>query len=128
MASSDRSVSDVLQDIIRNIQDIVRSEVRLAKTEVREEVTKAKSAGLLLSIGALSGIFGLFFLLFAIVYGLSNIVPNWAAALIVAVALAICAGIMLRAGVKRFKQVHPAPDKTIESLKENVEWAKQQTK
>ena len=57
MAPTDRSVSDVLQDIIRNIQDIVRSEVRLAKTEVREEVSKARDAGVLFGLGALSATF-----------------------------------------------------------------------
>ena len=128
MAATDRSFSDVLQDILRNLQDIVRSEVRLAKTEVREEAVKAKSAGLLTGTGAVCGLFAVFFLLLAIVYALTRVVPDWAAALIVAVILSIAAGVIVTAGVKRFKQVHPTPDKTIESLKENVEWAKQQTK
>jgi Putative Actinobacterial Holin-X, holin superfamily III len=124
MATTNRSVSDVLQDIIRNIQDIVRSEVRLAKTEVREEVFKARHASVLIGAGALSGTFSAFFLLFSIVYALSRVVPDWAAALIVGVALAIATGALLSKGAERFKHVHPAPDKTIESLKENVEWAK----
>ena len=47
MAAGDRSLSDVLQDIIRNVQEIVRSEVRLAKTEIREEAAKARSSMLL---------------------------------------------------------------------------------
>jgi hypothetical protein len=42
MAAGDRSLSDVLQDIIRNVQEIVRSEVRLAKTEIREEAAKGE--------------------------------------------------------------------------------------
>jgi len=128
MATTDRSVSDVLQDIIRNIQDIVRSEVRLAKTEVREEVSKARDASVLIGVGALSGMFSAFFLLFSIMYALSKVVPDWAAALIVAVALAIVTGVLLSKGAERFRHVHPAPDKTIESLKENVEWAKQHAK
>jgi len=128
MATTDRSVADVLQDIIRNIQDIVRSEVRLAKTEVREEVSKARDASVLIGVGALSGIFSVFFLLFSIVYALSRVMPDWAAALIVAVALAIAAAVLLSTGAERFKHVQPAPDKTIESLKENVEWAKRQVK
>jgi len=128
MAPTGRSVSDVLQDIIWNIQDIVRSEVRLAKTEVREEVSKARDASVLIGVGALSGTFSAFFLLFSIVYALSRVVPDWAAALIVAVAMAIATGVLLSKGAERFKHVHPAPDKTIESLKENVEWAKRQAK
>jgi uncharacterized membrane protein YqjE len=128
MPSNERSVSDVLQDIVGNIQDIVRSEVRMAKTEVREEIAKATTSAWLVGIGALSGFFGAFFLLLAIVYALSTLVPNWAAALIVTVALSIAASAMLSVGVRRFKQVHPTPDRTIESVKENVEWAKQQGK
>ena len=128
MPSNDRSVSDVLQDIVGNIQDIIRSEVRLAKTEVRQEAVKAKSASLLLGVGAVTGIFGTFFLLLTIVYALSNVVPNWAAALIVAIALAVIATVMVSMGLNQFKLVHPTPDKTIENLKENVEWAKRQVK
>ena len=56
MTSAERTISTVLQDIIANVQDIVRSEVRLAKTEVQEELGKARSAGLLLGIGAVAAI------------------------------------------------------------------------
>ena len=124
----ERSVSEVLQDIVRNIQDIIRAEVRLAKSEVREEVVKAKAAGLYLGVATLSAVFAVLFLLFAIVYALAHVVPDWAAALIVAVALGIIAIVTMRLGVSRLQQVDPTPEKTIDSLKENVQWAKQQTK
>jgi cytochrome c biogenesis protein CcdA len=127
MSAGDRSISVVLQDIVRNIQDIVRSEVRLAKTELREEVTKARSASVLVAIGILAGILSVFFLLLTAVYALTLVVPNWAAALIVATGIATIAGVALGTGLKQFKTVHAAP-KTVASLKENVEWSKQQTK
>jgi uncharacterized membrane protein YqjE len=127
MPAVERSFSDVLQDIVHNLQDIIRSEVRLAKMELREDLSKTRAAALLLGIGALSGVFGIFFVLLAIVHALSYVVPDWAAALIVAFALALGAAVAVSRGVKRFKQVNAAP-KTIESLKENVEWAKQQIK
>ena len=47
MGLADRSVSDILQNIVRNMQEIVRSEVRLAKSEVREEAGRIKSTALL---------------------------------------------------------------------------------
>ena len=128
MATNDRPLSTVLQDIIQNIQDIVRSEVRLAKSEIRDELSKAKAAGLLLGTGALCGTFAMLFLLFTIVYALAMVMPQWAAALIVAVALALSAWVILNAGLNRLREVHPTPEKTIRSLKEDVEWAKQQTK
>jgi hypothetical protein len=54
--------------------------------------------------------------------------PSWAAALIVGTALAVVAGMTLAAGLKRFKQIHPTPERTVETIKEKVEWAKQHTK
>jgi uncharacterized membrane protein YqjE len=128
MAAGDRSLSGVLQDIIRNVQEIVRSEVHLAKTEILEEAAKAKSSTLLLGAGAVTAIFAMLFFLLMIVYTLALVVPSWAAALIVGAVLAMAASVMLRAGVSRFKQIHPTPERTVETIKENVEWAKQHTK
>ena len=128
MAAGDRSLSGVFQDIIRNVQEIVRSEVRLAKTEILEEAAKAKSSTLLLGAGAVTAMFAIFFLLLMIVYALALVVPRWTAALIVGAALAVVANVMLTAGVRRFKQIHPTPERTVETIKENVEWAKQHTK
>jgi uncharacterized membrane protein YqjE len=127
MISGERTISTVLQDTLANVQDIVRAEVRLAKTELREELAKAQSAGLLLGIGAVAAIFSILFLLLASLYAMSRVLPQWAAALIVAIVVAVVAGVTLAAGIRRFKTVEAAP-KTAASLKENVTWAKQATK
>ena len=128
MPVEQRSLSDILQDAIRNIQEIVRSEVRLAKTEIREEVVKAKSSALLLGAGTVTAMFSVLMILFAAVYALSLVLQTWAAALIVGSALAIVAALMVTTGRARLKQIHPTPDHTIESIKENVEWVKQRAK
>ena len=128
MQAADRSFSDVFQDILHNVQDIVRSEVRLAKTEIQEEIGEAKSSAVLLGGGSLTAIFALLFFLLTVVYALALVMPSWAAALIVGGALAVVATLMLTAGLRRFKQIRPTPQRTVESIKENVEWAKQQVK
>ena len=128
MAPGDRSISDVLQDIIRNVQEIVRSEVRLAKTEIREELDKARSSALLLGAGAATAMFAVLFLLLTVVYALALVMPEWAAAMLVGAALAAVAIVLFAAGLKRFKQIHPTPARTVETIKENVEWARQHTK
>jgi uncharacterized membrane protein YqjE len=128
MALLDRSLTEVLQNIIRNVQEIVRSEVRLAKTEIIEEATKAKSAALFFSTGAVAAVFATLFLLLMILFALIRVMPDWAAALTVGGALAVAASILLSAGVKRFKEIHPTPERTVETIKENVEWAKQHSK
>jgi uncharacterized membrane protein YqjE len=109
MAAGDRSLSDVFQDIIRNVQEIVRSEVRLAKTEIQEEAVKAKAPTLLLGAGAVTAILAILFLLLMIVYALALVMPSWEAALIVGAVLAVVASVMLTAGRRRFKHIHPTP-------------------
>jgi hypothetical protein len=54
--------------------------------------------------------------------------PAWMAALIVGVVLLIVSGMLLMIGRTRLKQVSPKPEKTIETMKENIEWAKDQTR
>jgi uncharacterized membrane protein YqjE len=127
MVASIRSIPEILKDVLTNIQDIVRAEVRLAKAELGEELSKARTAGLLIGVGAVAAILSALFLLLACVYALSRVMPNWAAALIVAAAVGVAAAVTLGVGLKRFKTIQAAP-KTAASLQENVRWAKQQTK
>jgi hypothetical protein len=127
MAAGIRSIPEILQDVLTNIQDIVRAEVRLAKAELGDELNRARSGGLLIAVGALAAIFSALFLLLACMYLLGLVVPNWAAALIVAAAVGVAAAVTLGLGLKRFKTIQAAP-KTAASLKENVRWAKQLTK
>jgi uncharacterized membrane protein YqjE len=127
MAAGIRSIPEILQDVLTNIQDIVRDEVRLAKAELAEELNRARSGGLLIGVGAVAAIFSALFLLLACVYVLGLVMPNWAAALIVAAAVGVAAAVTLGLGLKRFKTIQAAP-KTAASLKENVRWAKQLTK
>jgi uncharacterized membrane protein YqjE len=127
MAASIRSIPEILKDVLTNIQDIVRAEVRLAKAELGEELSRARSGGLLIGVGAVAAIFSALFLLLACVYALSRVMPNWAAALIVAAAVGVAAAVTLSLGLKRFKTIEAAP-KTAASLKENVRWAKELTK
>jgi Putative Actinobacterial Holin-X, holin superfamily III len=127
MAAGIRSIPEILQDVLTNIQDIVRAEVRLAKAELVEELNAARSGGILVGVGAVAAIFSTLFLLLACVYALARIMPNWAAALIVATAVGVAAAVTLRLGLQRFKTIRAAP-KTAASLKENVRWAKELTK
>jgi uncharacterized membrane protein YqjE len=123
-----RSIADVLQDIIANVQGIIRSEVRLAKTEITEEATKAGRAAGLLAGGVVAALFTVWLLLLTILFALATVMPMWAAALLLFVLMAIAAAVLITAGKKRFTTVHAAPEKTIETMKENVEWVKSQTK
>ena len=126
--ATDRSVADVLQDILHNVQDILRSEVRLAKAEIRQEATQAATAALWMTIGVVGLLSAWMFLLWTAVYALTTVLPLWAATLVIAVAVACAGGTVLTAGLRRFTRMKPMPERTIESLQENLEWMKQPTK
>jgi uncharacterized membrane protein YqjE len=123
-----RSVPEVLQDIVRNLQEIIRSEFRLAKTEFKEEAAKAAKPAATFGVGLVFGFYGIGFLLLASVYGLSTVVAGWLAALLVGTILAIVAIALLSSSGKKLNRVNPTPDKTMRSLEENVQWAKHQIK
>ena len=127
MAVANRPISTVLNDIVGNVQEIVRSEVRLARIEFSEELGKARFAAMVFGAGVLMLIFSALFLLLAILLALSTMMPAWAAALTVAGGAGAIAALNIKVGIKRFKAIRAVP-RTAESLKENVEWARQLTR
>jgi uncharacterized membrane protein YqjE len=124
----ERSMADVLKDIIGNVQEIVRGEVRLAKTEAKAEAAKAFTSARLIFVGATLALFGTGYVLLAIVYALSLAIPAWAAAACVGIVLAVVAGSVISAGMNKWKLVHATPEKTVETIKENLQWMKNQAK
>ena len=123
-----RPVPEVLQDIVGNLQEIIRSEFLLAKTELKEEAKQAAKPAVTFGVGLIFGIYGMGFLLLAAVYTLALVMPVWLAALLVGTSLAIAALALMSSGGKKLKHINPTPDKTIQSLEENVQWAIHQIK
>jgi uncharacterized membrane protein YqjE len=119
-----RSVPEVLQDIVGNLQEIIRSEFRLAKTELKEEASRAAKPAATFGAGLVFGFYGIGFLLLASVYGLSMVMAGWLAALIVGAVLAVAAMGLISSSSKKLKGVNPTPNKTMRSIEENVQWAK----
>lgn len=123
-----RSVPEVLQDIVGNLQEIIRSEFRLAKTELKEEASRAAKPVVTFGVGLAFAFYGIGFLLLASVYGLSTVMAGWLAALVVGAILAVVAIALLSSSGKKLKSVNPIPNKTLQSLEENVQWAKHPVK
>ena len=124
--ATDRSAADLVRDIISNVQEMVRSEVKLAKAEFREETNKTLSGAKKMAIAAGAGLFALTFVLWSVALLLSRVVPDWVATLLVGIVLGAVAGVLYS---KARTEIHiPKPEKTIENVKENVEWMKNQTR
>jgi uncharacterized membrane protein YqjE len=128
LSTEDRSVKQILQDILTNMQEIVRNEVRLARTEISEEMSKALRAFAFLGSGLFLGIYALGFLLLSAVYALAAVLPDWLAPLLVGLLVAVVAAVLIMVGRNRLAAVRAKPEKTIQSVKEDVQWVKDQTK
>ncbi len=126
--TGDRSVADVLHDVVRNLQDIVRSEVRLAKAEIRQEATQAVSAGAWLAASVVAAVSAWMCLVWTAVYGLAIYMSIWVATLVVAVVMAAMAAGLLLTGLRKLRRIPSIPERTIETLKENLEWLRKSTK
>jgi hypothetical protein len=123
-----RSVYDVFQDFLLYLQEMVRSEIRLAKVEIRGEVKQAVSSGVWIAAGGVAATSAWIFLLWTLAYALATRMSIWAATLLVAVVMAAAAAALIMSGIRRAKRIRPIPERTVESVKENLEWMKQPTK
>jgi uncharacterized membrane protein YqjE len=123
-----RSVPEILEDIASNLAQMVQAEFRLAKIELKEGAEKVAGPGATLGAGMALAFYGLGFLLLAAEYALSLVMAGWLAALIVGGALTVAAGILISAGGTKLKRVNVTPGKTIRTLEEDMQWAKQQIK
>ncbi len=123
---SDQSVGELLKQLSEQTSTLVRQELDLAKAEL---VVKGKQAGIGAGMFGAAGVFGLYAvgaLTAAIVLVLSLAMKGWLAAVIVAAAYGAVAGILALVGKGRVQQaVPPTPERTVQTLKEDVELTKQ---
>lgn len=125
----DQNVSNIVSGIVADVQDLARKEVALAKQEIREELDLAKQAAIKLGIGIGVLAVGGLFLMVALALGIAALL-NWAAwtgFAIVGVVFAVVGYIMFSSAQKNVQQFRPVPQKTVDTMKENVEWIKDRT-
>ena len=123
----DRPIGELLKQLSEETTTLVRKELDLAKAEMTEKAKEAgKGAGMFGAAGIL-GFLALGALTAFFIMLLDGVVPNWAAALIVAAVYAAIAGVLALTGKKNVKEATPPkPEQTVETIKEDVQWAKTQ--
>ncbi len=125
---SEPSIAQLLGGIVEDAQLLVRREVDLAKQEVTNELNKVKQGATSLGIGAgLAAVSGIMLTLM-IVYLLHEVagLSLWLSYLIVGVVLGGVGAVLLMTGINRMKQVDPMPRETIETVKEDIAWIREQ--
>ena len=123
----ERSLGDLFSDLSRETTTLVRQEVQLAKAELTQSATEAaRGIGMLLAGGAVAYA-GLLFLLLAIVFGLIEAGWDaWLSALVVGVVVVAIGAVLVLRARESLKPANLAPQKTVETLKEDAAWAKEQ--
>lgn len=123
--SNGRRLPALLRSIAGDVSLLVRQQKDIARQEVREIVGgKARGGGMLVAAAVL-GLFVIGFLGMAGAEALDLVVPRWAGFLIVGGAFLLLALVMGLAG-RRALRARTTPEQTRQTLKEDVEWAKQQ--
>ena len=123
-----RSLGELFAALAGDTGTLVRQEIALATTEMTQKATRVgKDIGFLLAGGAVAYA-GFLAILAAIAIGLGQLgLPWWVATLLVGLIVAGIGGFLVMRGLSALRQETPLPQQTIETLKEDAEWAKAQT-
>jgi Putative Actinobacterial Holin-X, holin superfamily III len=123
----EQPMGELFKQLADDLSGLVRQELRLAQAEMTE---KGKRAGIGAGIFGGAGLIGVMAfgtLTACIVAALSKAMDVWLAALIVTVVYAAIAGLLALQGRERIQQATPpVPEQTVETVKEDVQWAKTQ--
>jgi uncharacterized membrane protein YqjE len=121
----ERPVGDLVKQLASQTSTLVRQEIDLAKAEMTEKATIAGKGAGLIGGAAVVGLLAAGALTACLILVLSEAMDAWLAALIVAVVMGAVAAVLGLAGRNKVRQATPAvPEQTVETVKEDVEWAK----
>jgi hypothetical protein len=113
---AESSVGDLLGNVTRDLSTLMRQELALAQAEVKQEVSKTAKGAAAMSGAGIAGYFVLLFLSIALWAGLSNLMDSGWSGLVVAVLWAVIGGVLFAVGRNKLRQVHPKPERTVDTL------------
>ena len=118
------SPGELASEVAKDMSTLVRQELALAKAELRQEARTAGTAFGAFGGAGFAGYFVLVFLSLAMMWALGSVMALGWAALIVAAVWAVVAGALALLGRSKLKAFNPKPERTIETVKEDVQWAR----
>jgi hypothetical protein len=127
-SKNDRSLGELFSELAQDTSTLVRQEMTLAKTEMSQKASRlGKDVGFLAAGGAVAYA-GLLAVLAGIIVLLGQIIPMWLSALLLGLVVAGVGYFLVRKGLEALKREDLAPRQTIETIKEDQQWAKDQTR
>jgi uncharacterized membrane protein len=123
----DRSLGELFGDLARDMGILVRQEVSLATTELTYKASSIAREMALLAVGGMVAYAGFLAIVAAIIIVLATAgLAWWLSALIVGVIVAAVGVVLVQRGLGALKRVDLAPRQTMQTLKEDTQWAKEQ--
>lgn len=122
----DESIGTLLKQLSEQTSTLVKQELELARAELTEKGKQAGVGAGLIGGGGLLAVFAFGALTAAIIALLATFLPTWVAALIVAVVYGAIAGVLALTGKNKVTDATPPAPQTVETLQEDVTWAKTQ--
>jgi hypothetical protein len=122
-----RSVGELFGQLSQDLALLVRQEAELAKTEVQAKMSRLTTDLVSLATGGIVALIGALALAAAVVLLLVDPIglAPWLAALLVGVVLGAIGYVMLQKGLRDLKGIDPTPRRTVESLKEDIQLARE---
>ena len=123
----ERGIGELVKDLASQTSTLVRQEIQLAQAEVTQKGKVAGKGAGLLAGAAVFGLLALGALTAGLIALLDKAMATWVAALIVMALWAIVALVLAKAGQKALKSATPPAPQTVETVKEDIQWAKNPT-
>jgi uncharacterized membrane protein YqjE len=124
----DRPIGDLVKDLSSQTSTLVRKEIELARAELQEKGKVAGKGAGLLAGAAVAGLLALGALTAGLIALLDKAMATWVAALIVMALWAIVALVLVKSGQKALQRATPPAPQTVETVKEDIQWAKNPTR
>jgi uncharacterized membrane protein YqjE len=123
----DRPIGELVKDLSQQTSTLVRKEIELARAELQEKGKVAGKGAGLLAGAAVAALLALGALTAGLIALLDKAMATWVAALIVMVLWAVIAAVLAKAGQSALKRATPPAPQTVETVKEDIQWAKNPT-
>ncbi len=123
-SKDDRSLGELFSELAQDTSTLVRKEVQLAKTEMSQKASRVGKDVGFLAAGAALAYAGLLAVLAGVIVLVGQVIPMWLSAFLVGLVVAGVGYFLLRRGLDALKREDLAPRQTIQTLKEDHQWAK----
>lgn len=123
-SNADTSPGQLASEVAKDLSTLVRQEIALARAELTQEAKTAGAAAGAFGGAGFAGYFVLVFASLAAMWALGSVIHLGWAALIVAAVWAVIAAVLAAVGRGKLKAFNPKPERTVETVKEDVQWLK----